>query len=198
MAENDPALEKQSQEFGRLMEQVAAGSQEAARELYRRYGPYIRRVVRRKLDARLRPKFDSGDFEQDVWASFFAHDFQKEPFDRPEALVKLLVTLTCHKVTDAFRKRLVGQKYNVQREHSLDSSTVTREGELVAPDDTPSQAVADQDQWEHFFQRQTDRGQQMLELFRQGKTHCQIAQEVGMNEKTVRRLLYQLALRLRS
>src|SRR5262245_32263571 len=42
------------QELRGLMERIRAGSQEAARELCDRYGSHILRVVRRKLDKKLR------------------------------------------------------------------------------------------------------------------------------------------------
>src|SRR5262249_44175004 len=66
----EPRMDEEVQEFAALMQRLAGGSQEAARELYDRYGPHIRRVVRRRLIPALRPKFDSIDFEQDVWKSF--------------------------------------------------------------------------------------------------------------------------------
>src|SRR5262249_14283511 len=61
------------QELRGLMERIRAGSQEAARELCDRYGSHILRVVRRKLDKKLRSKFDSVDFLQSVWTSFFVN-----------------------------------------------------------------------------------------------------------------------------
>ncbi len=53
-----------------LMYRVQEGSEDAAWELVQRYGGYVRRAVRRVLDRRLRPKFDSLDFVQLVWQSF--------------------------------------------------------------------------------------------------------------------------------
>src|SRR5438093_3787651 len=58
-------------EFTALMERVRRGSNGAAEELVARYGAHILRVVRAKLSKKLRPKFDSADFVQSVWASFF-------------------------------------------------------------------------------------------------------------------------------
>ena len=58
-------------EFRSLIRRVRGGSEEAAWELVREYGEAIRRAVRRALHVSLRPKFDSLDFVQIVWKSFF-------------------------------------------------------------------------------------------------------------------------------
>ena len=79
------------QDFRDLMRQVQAGSEEAARRLCDVYGSHILRVVRRRLPDHLRSKFDSIDFVQDVWASFFADPPQELGFDNPNALVAYLV-----------------------------------------------------------------------------------------------------------
>ncbi len=59
------------QSFRALFQQVLDGSEDAARRLHEEYGPYIAMAVRRKLPAQLRAKYDSLDFVQDVWLSFF-------------------------------------------------------------------------------------------------------------------------------
>src|SRR5579884_2591387 len=51
-----------------LLERLTAGDPAAAEEVFRAYEPYLRMVVRRQLPAWLRPKFDSLDVVQSVWA----------------------------------------------------------------------------------------------------------------------------------
>ena len=58
-------------DFPSLMQQISMGSEDAAWELVERYGELIRRAVRRVLNKKLRSKFDSLDFVQLVWSSFF-------------------------------------------------------------------------------------------------------------------------------
>src|SRR3954468_10257310 len=87
--------------FAALLERVCAGSEEAAQEFLRTYGPPILRVVRRRLHQELRSKYDSIDFEQAVWASFFAQDLRAYKFAGQEALVSYLITLATNKVIDA-------------------------------------------------------------------------------------------------
>src|SRR5438105_7785266 len=92
-------------EFEALMAKVRAGSNDAARELVNRFGPQIRRVVHRRLNARLRARYDSLDFMQAMWASFFAGEVDSNRLDTPEKLVSFLSGVARHKVVDAYRRR---------------------------------------------------------------------------------------------
>ena len=78
------ALPMEDDDFRPLMQRVAEGSEEAARELVERYGGYVRRAVRRTMDSRLRRMFDSLDFAQLAWASVFRQRDCLERFENPE------------------------------------------------------------------------------------------------------------------
>jgi hypothetical protein len=107
-------------DFSALMERVRQGCPEAIRETLQRYGGHIRQVVRQQLHQRMRPQFDSIDFQQDVWASFFCGDPNRYQFDSPEALVRYLSEMAYNKVVEVFRQRLLSPKRDVNRERSLD------------------------------------------------------------------------------
>ncbi len=70
-------------DFCTLMRRVGEGSEDAAWELVTRYGEDIRRAVRRVLNVKLRPKFNSLDFVQLVWKSFFRVARQLRPIPAP-------------------------------------------------------------------------------------------------------------------
>lgn len=59
------------EDFRGLLNRIKEGDDTAAWELVEHYGEDIRNAVRRSLNRRLRPKFDSLDFVQLVWSSFF-------------------------------------------------------------------------------------------------------------------------------
>ena len=69
----------ENDDFRRLMQRVRDGSEEAVWDLVSVYGEAIRRAVRRVLNRNLRSKFDSLDFVQLVWKSFFR---KREKVDR--------------------------------------------------------------------------------------------------------------------
>jgi RNA polymerase sigma-70 factor (ECF subfamily) len=180
------------QEFAQLMQRLREGSEEAAQVLFERYGPHILRVVRRKLHHKLRPQFDSIDFVQDVWASFFADRSRQATFDRPEALVRFLANMACHKVIDAFRHNVRAQKRDATRERPLEQIVDTHKARLVAQDPTPSHVAGVNEEWEQLAKRLPARYQPMLALLRQGDTHEEIARKLGLHEKTVQRMLRRI------
>src|SRR5580704_3948714 len=65
----DPPVERVSLRV--LLDRVFTGCPGAAEQLQQEYGAHIIRAVRRRLPRQLRPKFDSIDFVQDVWVSFY-------------------------------------------------------------------------------------------------------------------------------
>jgi RNA polymerase sigma-70 factor (ECF subfamily) len=172
-------------EFAELMHRLRGGSEEAARELLDRYGQHILRVVRRKLSRELRSKFDSVDFVQAVWASFFADVPRRQGIDHPKALLAFLVTLAQNKVVDAVRQRMQTNRYSVNRERALDPT-------LAAREPSPSQVAIANDEWRHLLADLPDHYQRMLVLLREGHSQKDIAREIGVNEKTVRRVLEKL------
>ena len=184
-----PDATEQHEDFQTLMRRIRAGSEEAARELFERYGPHVRRVVRRKLRQPLRSKFDSDDFEQAVWASFFALLPHRGTFDRPEALVTFLVKLAQNKVIDAIRQRLT-QKYDVNREHAF-SDSADYQAALKQP--TPSQIAMAREEWRRLLAGKPDHYQRILTLRLQGHKVKEIAELVQVDEKTVRRVLDEFA-----
>jgi RNA polymerase sigma-70 factor (ECF subfamily) len=157
-----------------------------------RYGDHILRVVRRKLHRELRSKFDSVDFVQAVWASFFADVPQRGSFDRPQALIAFLVTLAQNKVIEVVRQRMKTQKYNINREKPLEAASPDAGGAVASRDPTPSQVAIANDEWRRLLAELPDRYQRMLVLLREGHTQKDIARELGVNEKTVRRVLEKL------
>lgn len=184
--------------FADLLQNAIEGSTEAAQLLHERFAPHLRRVIRRKLALPLRRFFDSYDFLQDVWASFYAAPPVPGIFTRPQQLVAYLAAIASHKVTDAFRHRLQTSKHNANRQIPLDDTLMERLGEPTARTPTPSQVFAEQEQWDRLIAGQSSQNRLILELLREGYTHEQVAAKVQVNEKTVRRLLNTLAPRVRS
>ncbi|HYT87142.1 MAG TPA: sigma-70 family RNA polymerase sigma factor [Gemmataceae bacterium] len=183
------------QEFTQLFEQVREGGEGAVRQLLERYGPHIMAVIRQKLDVGMRSIFDSLDFLQEVWASFFAGELD-HTFNDPAALMKFLVCMARNKVTDEMRKRLNG-KYNLKREHSLDGSARIEAAKLRSSDATPGEQLAAKETWERLRSHLPFHHQRILEMLREGHTHADIARELKLNEKTIRRQIQKIFSRYR-
>src|SRR5689334_20521971 len=97
-------MSTEQQKFDELLARLRLGEEGAFWELLDRYGSYIRRVVRQSLNPRLRGKFDSVDFMQAVWASFFRQREEIDAFATPDNLIGFLVAVARNKVAMEHRK----------------------------------------------------------------------------------------------
>jgi RNA polymerase sigma-70 factor (ECF subfamily) len=174
---------------------VRAGSEQAIQELVDTYGGHIRRVVRRRLNKSLRPKFDSLDFVQSMWASFFEHRSEIAEFDSPEALTRYLSRIVSNKVIEQCRRYLQTEKHNVNRERSLHGTEAGEALQPPSPRSTPSEVVQAKEQWQRLLENQPPHYQRMLQLRAEGATFREIAAELGVDEKTVRRVLQRITSR---
>jgi RNA polymerase sigma factor (sigma-70 family) len=186
-------MPQSDEQFNRLLGEAMNGSEEAARTLFEQYEEKLLKVIRRRLHKKVRSKFDSVDFAQDVWKSFFMAPAGKRVFKNPQELLAFLTTLAQNKVIEAIRQRLSAQKYNVNREQSLDDSRSFNKDNLVAPGATPSQVVGAEEEWNAFLRTQPLVYRRIFILLREGLTHQQIAAEVGINVRTVERAVAKFA-----
>ena len=176
--------------FSDLMRRIREGSQEALSELVQNFQHHILHAVRRQMNKRLRSKFDSADFQQAVWASFFAHRSRIEQFTSPEELIGFLASMARHKVINEFRRRVLATKHNVNYEYPLDGSS---DRALIARQPTASQVAIAEERLTDLLNKQPDPYRQMVVLRREGNTMQEIADQLGVNEKTVRRFFEKLA-----
>src|SRR5262249_3516844 len=152
----------------------------AAQEIFDRYSEHIRRVIRRRLNQRLRPQYDSVDFNQAVWASFFQIPPEQYTFATPDDLIAFLSRLALNKVIDETRKRLQTRNPDVGREPSLDppppAGSEEFPGDPPGRQPTPSQLAIAEEHWVQMLQGQGPRERRVLEMLRQGHTHQEIAE----------------------
>ncbi len=92
-------------DFDKFFALLRAGDGQAATELVRRYEPYLRQVIRLRLnDPGLRRVFDSLDICQSVLGEFFVRMADgRFQFQDPDRLRALLVTMALNKLVDRAR-----------------------------------------------------------------------------------------------
>src|SRR3954447_13443640 len=102
-----------------ILVRIQQGDEHAAQELLACYEAEVRLVVRRQLPRLLRSRFDSLDFLQSVWGSFF-HRIRTGPNDLREEqnLITFLAWAARNKVIDEYR-RAATRKQDVRREEPL-------------------------------------------------------------------------------
>jgi RNA polymerase sigma factor (sigma-70 family) len=149
-------------------------------------------MVRARLPKKLRTQFDSLDFVQAVWQSFFAGPPPNAPdFEKVEHLRGYLAGVVRNKVFEQHRRLTRTEKYDVTREQRLyvrrGDRDVTRE--VLSPDPSPSQAVQAADRMAQLLAGRSPREAEVILLRRQGLTFDEIADRTGVNERTVRRII---------
>jgi RNA polymerase sigma factor (sigma-70 family) len=179
-------------EFEQLMRRVSAGDEEAAWGLVETYGPHILRAVRRTLHPKVRQQFDSIDFVQAVWASLFVGRGKLLNVHRPEQLIALLTTVARNKVIDVVRQRTTTQKYDVGREVAVDREGVQAVATIASKDGTPSEFAMARECWDHLMCDQPDHYRRIIGLRLQGESYRDIADKLGISDKTVQRVLTKL------
>jgi RNA polymerase sigma-70 factor, ECF subfamily len=180
--------------FRSLMQEIAAGSQTAVGKLLDLYGHHLCRAVRRRLGRVLRPKYDTSDFVQAVWASFFCNREQLAQFEHSAQLVAFLTRVANNKVIDEGRHHRT-KKADVARETSM-SGEGSQEIACPSREPAPSQVAIAREQWGRMTDEVQSQYQQILQLRFAGETQEEIARRLGVSEKTVRRVLNRLRDRL--
>lgn len=174
----------------RTFESVLAGSEQAIQRLVAYYEPHLRRAVRRRIPRKMRTKYDSADFVQMVWASTFRN---RDRFDRlahHSDFVRYLTTLARNKVVQELRKRMQTQGYNIDRERTL---VCDSRGGIADPSPSPTEAAIARECWRNMIDQLPDRERKVVWLRLQGATYVEIAEQLRIHERTVRRIIARLA-----
>jgi RNA polymerase sigma-70 factor (ECF subfamily) len=175
----------------RLLVKLNQGDAAAAEQVFLAYEPYLRMVVRRRLSASLRAKFDSADVVQSVWADVLEGlRNARWTFNDADQLRAFLVKLTRNRFID----RLRHFRGELEREQPLatgniDSLPAARLGRV-------SEAAHADDLWRQMLEECPPAHHEVLELKRQGASLAEIAERTGLHQSSVRRILYEIARRV--
>jgi RNA polymerase sigma-70 factor (ECF subfamily) len=183
--------------FRALMRAAEQGSEEAARELYETYVKYVLRCVRHRMWHRLRTKFDSQDFVQQVWASFFDDRGSLPEFQTPEDLIAYLRSMAENKVANEGRlSRLPKRDLALEVPVHEDSDTVGQHPATRLP--TPSAVAVFKEQFDRLVDQQVEETRAVAQLRYEGNTFEEIAQCLDMDESSARKVMRRLKRRAES
>jgi RNA polymerase sigma-70 factor (ECF subfamily) len=181
------AAAAEGKSFRGLLARVLEGCPGAAEQLQKEYGRHIKRVVRHRLPRQLRARFDSIDFVQDVWASFYR--LPGRQFNEPEHLIAYLTRMAHNKVADA-TDDMRTTKRNVGREESLTTGVEgVADAKVFARDGTPSEAAIGHELWEQMLEGQLPAYRLVLTMLRDGQSQTEVADRTKLSRKTIQRIL---------
>jgi RNA polymerase sigma-70 factor (ECF subfamily) len=176
----------------RLLELCRAGDGEAARQLYDCYVQRLLAVARRRLGTPLQSRVDPEDIVQSVFRTFFGRlKAGKFRLEEQDDLCKLLVRITVNKTLRqvAYQK---AAKRDPGQEAGQEDPGRERLLELMAREPDPEEAAAFVDQLQAFLAAQPPQDRRVIELRLQGYGTDEIARQLGVADRTVRRLLERI------
>jgi RNA polymerase sigma factor (sigma-70 family) len=180
-------------ELAAFLARIQAGDDDAARELLTRYEAEVRLVVRRQLPRLLRSRFDSVDFLQSVWGSFF-HRVRTGPgvaeFQDTRHLVAFLARAAKNKVIDEYR-RAASRKQDMHREVPLwGDGDMPRD--LADGGASPSELAQAREAYDQLSELLPEEKRVVLELKAEGLSSKDIGDQLGVSERTIQRVLEDL------
>ena len=173
-----------------LLQKLNSGDPAAAEQIFVAYEPFLRMVVRRRLSAALRAKFDSVDIVQSVWADLL-DGFRKTKwsFQNADQLRAFLVKVTRNRFIDRLR----------QHREALDRELPMHDGgieALAASSSRVSEIVRADELWHQMLEVCPPAHYELLKLKRQGASLAEIATRTRLHQSSVRRILYDIARRV--
>ena len=191
------SAERGDSELSDFLRRIQAGDDNAARELLSRFEAEVRLVVRRQLPRLLRSRFDSLDFLQSVWGSFFRR-MRTAPteFEDSRHLVAFLARAAKNKVIDEYR-RAGSRKHNMHREEPLWGDGRCPK-DLPDRIDTPSEVAQAHEVFDRLQELMPAERRSILEMKAEGLSSKDIGERLGISERTVQRVLEELKRRMES
>lgn len=175
-----------------LVARCRAGDQSAASVLFNRFVERLLVLARRRISQRLASRVDAEDIVQSVFRTFF-HRLQNDQFqfDDQDDLFKLLVRITVHKTL-----RQIAYHKAAKRDPSMEAHQGENDNEMLMQvldvEPSPDTIVTFMDQLEHFLSQLDPDQRQILELRLQGFSTDEIAKQLGLYDRKIRRVLERI------
>ena len=169
-----------------LLERLRGGDASAASELYLAFEPFLRGLVRRRLVAGARSRFDSADVVQSAWASVLDGLRQgRWSFPDQARLRAFLTRVVLYRLYDRTESAL-----RQTRREEVDVQLVES---AKGPEPRPSELVRADALWQTLVDACPPEHRPILELRRLGFSCEEIGERTGLHPGSVRRVLRRLA-----
>ena len=188
-------MDSQTGVFRQLLDNVRSGCEVSTAELVESMSGHICRVIDRRLDYRLRRKYDVDDLEQMVWASFFRLRWHVTDFEDSRHLARYLVAMARNKVIQVIRSQLQTIKRDVRREWAAEEEHL---GQVANQGNgqTPSQIAIRNEYLQRWLSEENSRVVRIVKMRLAGTCYTEIAGSLGIHQRTVRRIMQRLVKRL--
>jgi RNA polymerase sigma-70 factor (ECF subfamily) len=172
-----------------LVAQWRAGNQDAARLLFDRYVDRLVALARRRIGPRLARRVDAEDVVQSVFRTVFGRLREGQfHIEAQDDLCKLLMRVTVHKALRQIEYHGAGKR-DANREAPQGNASYDDLMNVLADEPPPEAVVAFLDQLEHFLAGLGPLERQVVELRLQGHSSEEIATQLGVIDRRVRRIV---------
>jgi RNA polymerase sigma-70 factor (ECF subfamily) len=186
-----------SDSFDRLMAQLAAGDNEAARQMLHRFAERLIALARSRLDHRLQAKLDPEDVLQSVCMTFFRRhalgEFEFDSWDSLWSLLTLITVRKCSRLAEHFHAGARDVRVEVPSSATDDSGF---RWEALDREPTPEQAAMLAETVEELLRGLDTREREIATLGLQGYTAAEISAQLHRPERSVYRVLERIKKRL--
>lgn len=183
-----------STSFKNLIEQAAAGREDAAVKIVDQHTDALVRIARQRIGKKLGQRVEPEDILQSVYRSFFVrlqegqYEIEKGR-DLWNLLVRMTVNKICRKATFHQREK---RDFKQEQTPSSESSAVPLADLARADDPGPEDAVLLVEAVQELLLDMREKDRPVVELRLQGYTTVEIAKQTGRAERSVRRILERL------
>jgi RNA polymerase sigma factor (sigma-70 family) len=181
-------------EFHDLLARAQAGCPVAAQLFFNKYASMLLHAIRRRLkrSPEVRTVWDSDDFMQRTRAKLFKIDFDQKHFENPQALLAYLTRTAKNEVGQEGRKlsrqaKMAGFEGQAVKKVSADTL-----GEIADKAPDPAAEVETEELWQTVLDSFPPTGGKVAVLLRDGYTHDEIAKELNICDRIVRRVVAEL------
>ncbi len=168
------------------------GDERGASHIFDLYADRLVRLASRRINQRLASRVGAEDIVQSVFRTFFHRARQGEfQLQDRDALCKLLARITLRKTLRQIAHHLRAKR-TVSREAVADDDSQKLLLTLLAREPSPEEAVALLDEMETLLGALKPDDRQIVEMRLQGYTSIEIAAQLGVSDRKVRRLMERL------
>jgi RNA polymerase sigma-70 factor (ECF subfamily) len=168
------------------------GDPETVRKVFDSYVDRLVALARKRISQRLASRIDAEDIVQSVFRTFF-HRAQQGQFTitAEDDVCKMLARITVHKTFRQIAHHQAGKR-DAGREVGRGDDEQDVVLNLASREPSPEEAAELLDQLEHFLAQLRPEDRQILELRMQGFSTLEIAQQLGITDRKIRRLMERI------
>lgn len=182
----------ESQSDQSFLELLRQGDESTAREIFDRYVDNLVALARKRISQRLASRIDAEDIVQSVFRTFFLRAREgKFQLQEKEDVCKMLARITMHKTFRQIAHHLAAKR-NATRDMMGSENSQELLQTLRNHEPTPEEAAELLDQMEHFLAQLRSEDRKILELKMQGHTTLEIAQQLNISDRKIRRLMERI------